>query len=87
MVKNGAYHSKVFSVDGVLTSVGSYNISKASFGKHAEGTLVLQDKDFAKKAEEMFLKDLTFSKEITLEAMNEARKRASDKRRRGPRRR
>lgn len=63
---NGAFHSKVFSVDGVLTSVGSYNISKASFKKHTEGTMAVVDADFAKSAEDMFQKDLQFTREVTL---------------------
>ena len=71
----------------MLTSIGSYNISKASFGKHSEGTLVLQDKDFAREAEAMFLKDLAFSQEITLEAMEEARKRVSERARKRSNRR
>lgn len=64
--KSGAFHSKVFSVDGVLTSVGSYNLSKASFKKHTEGTIVVADKDFSKEAERMFSKDIRFTKEVKL---------------------
>jgi phosphatidylserine/phosphatidylglycerophosphate/cardiolipin synthase-like enzyme len=57
----GAFHSKVFSVDGVLTSVGSYNISRASYKQHTEGTFVFIDSEFSKTAEEMFQKDLSMS--------------------------
>lgn len=67
VITSGAFHSKVFSVDGVLTSVGSYNLSKASFQKHTEGTFVISDKDFAREAEQMFQRDLKFTKEVKLE--------------------
>ncbi|MES2856139.1 MAG: phosphatidylserine/phosphatidylglycerophosphate/cardiolipin synthase family protein, partial [Bdellovibrionota bacterium] len=69
----GAFHSKVFSVDGVVTSVGSYNMSKASWGKHTEGTIVVTDPAFAKKAEEMFQIDLGFSKELQMKDLDDAR--------------
>jgi len=65
MVKGGAFHSKVFSVDGVITSVGPYNLSKASFGKHTEGTMVIIDPEFARQTEQMFQHDLEFSSEVT----------------------
>ncbi|HVK60528.1 MAG TPA: phosphatidylserine/phosphatidylglycerophosphate/cardiolipin synthase family protein [Bdellovibrionales bacterium] len=69
----GAFHSKVFSIDGVLTSVGSYNMSKASWGKHTEGTIVVTDPDFARSAEQMFQTDLGFSKELRLEELSDSR--------------
>lgn len=70
LVSSGAFHSKVFSVDGVLTSVGSYNMSKASFEKHTEGTFVISDTEFARQAEKMFQQDLKFTKEVKLKHMN-----------------
>ncbi|MCJ8275253.1 MAG: phosphatidylserine/phosphatidylglycerophosphate/cardiolipin synthase family protein [Bdellovibrionales bacterium] len=66
-VKSGAFHSKVFSVDGVITSVGSYNMSKASFRKHTEGTIVVADPQFSRVAEQMFEEDLKFTREVTLD--------------------
>lgn len=69
-VTSGAFHSKMFSVDGILTSVGSYNMSKASSGKHTEGTIVVTDKDFTKKAEEMFKTDARFTREIQLDELS-----------------
>ena len=66
-LKSGAFHSKVFSVDGVITSVGSFNMSKASFGKHTEGTVVINDPDFAHSAEKMFSDDLLFTNEVNIE--------------------
>jgi cardiolipin synthase A/B len=64
---SGAFHSKVFVADGVLTSVGSYNPAPASYGKHTEGTVAVIDGEFARAAEEMYERDLRFTKEITLE--------------------
>ncbi|MCE3009695.1 MAG: phosphatidylserine/phosphatidylglycerophosphate/cardiolipin synthase family protein [Proteobacteria bacterium] len=69
----GAFHSKLFSVDGVLTSVGSYNISKASFRQHTEGTFVFNSPSFARSAEEMFQTDLQFTREMTLEELRDFR--------------
>jgi phosphatidylserine/phosphatidylglycerophosphate/cardiolipin synthase-like enzyme len=65
IVRGGAFHSKVFSVDGLITSVGPYNVSKASFGKHTEGTMVIIDPEFARQTEQMFQHDLEFSSEVT----------------------
>lgn len=65
IVRGGAFHSKVFSVDGLITSVGPYNVSKASFGKHTEGTMVIIDPEFARQTEQMFQHDLEFSREVT----------------------
>lgn len=70
-VKSGAFHSKVFSVDGVLTSVGSYNMSKASFQKHTEGTMVVTDPEFSKNAESMFKNDLKFTREVKLSELKD----------------
>lgn len=90
-LRSGAFHSKVLSIDGVLTSIGSFNVSRASFRKHAEGTFVIQDLNFARDAEKTFQKDLMFTKEVTLESLEEKRKalreRSRDRRRiRGGRR-
>ncbi len=72
-LRSGAFHSKLLSIDGVLTSVGSYNVSRASFRKHAEGTFVIQDLNFARSAEQTFQKDLMFTKEITIESLKAKR--------------
>lgn len=69
----GAFHSKLFSVDGVLTSVGSYNISKASFRQHTEGTFIYNSPSFARSAEEMFQTDLQFTQEMTLAQLKDGR--------------
>ncbi|MEZ4871322.1 MAG: phosphatidylserine/phosphatidylglycerophosphate/cardiolipin synthase family protein [Bdellovibrionales bacterium] len=63
---SGAFHSKAFSVDGVISSIGSYNVAKASFQKHTEGTIIINDPEFAKKVEEMYQLDLRFVKEVVL---------------------
>ena len=64
---SGAFHSKLFSVDGIITSIGSYNISKASYQKHTEGTAVILDTEFAKEAEQIYQNDLMFSQEVLLD--------------------
>ncbi len=70
LFKSGAFHSKVFSVDGVITSVGSFNMSKASFEKHTEGTIVVNDPQFAESAEKMFSDDLLFTNEVLIENLD-----------------
>ncbi|MCB0349667.1 MAG: phosphatidylserine/phosphatidylglycerophosphate/cardiolipin synthase family protein [Bdellovibrionales bacterium] len=66
-LRSGAFHSKVFSVDGVISSIGSYNMASASFESHTEGTLVVNDAAFTQSVEEMFQKDLRFTKEVHLQ--------------------
>lgn len=63
---SGAFHSKLFAVDGVLASLGSYNLAPASFNKHTEGTVVITDPTFAHSAEVMFQNDLEFTREVDL---------------------
>jgi cardiolipin synthase C len=63
---SGAYHSKNFSVDGVLTSVGSYNMTRASSTRHVEGVVVVLDPDFNRKQQEMFTRDLSYTREVRI---------------------
>ncbi|MFP2932136.1 phospholipase D-like domain-containing protein [Pyxidicoccus sp. 3LG] len=60
-------HSKTILVDDWLSVVGSTNLDVLSLNKLGEGSLVMNDAEFARKLERCWAKDLRHSKEITLE--------------------
>lgn len=57
-------HAKTIVVDGQWLSVGSMNADNRSISFNEESNLVVLDKGAGRRMEEMFLEDLTFSKEI-----------------------
>jgi cardiolipin synthase len=60
-------HGKSFVVDGCWTSIGTMNFDNRSLAFNDESNLLVLDDDFGKAVREMFLDDLTRSKEVTLE--------------------
>ena len=61
------FHCKVFTVDGLLVSVGSTNFDNRSFRLNDEANLNIYDADFAAQETKQFEADLRKSKRITLE--------------------
>jgi cardiolipin synthase len=62
------FHCKVFTVDGLLVSVGSTNFDNRSFRLNDEANLNIYDERFAAEQTAQFEKDLQQSRRITLEA-------------------
>ncbi|MCP3141774.1 phospholipase D-like domain-containing protein [Pyxidicoccus xibeiensis] len=60
-------HAKTILVDDWLSVVGSTNLDVLSLNKLGEGSLVMNDAEFARKLERCWAKDLRHSKEITLQ--------------------
>jgi cardiolipin synthase len=60
-------HAKAFVVDGCWTSIGTMNFDNRSLAFNDESNLLVLDDAFGAKVREMFLDDLTRSKEVTLE--------------------
>ncbi|MGJ7496483.1 phospholipase D-like domain-containing protein [Variovorax sp. RT4R15] len=61
------FHCKVFTVDGLLVSVGSTNFDNRSFRLNDEANLNIYDADFAAAQTAQFEADLRQSKRVTLE--------------------
>lgn len=61
------FHCKVFTVDGLLVSVGSTNFDNRSFRLNDEANLNIYDEDFAAAQEKQFEADLRQSKQLTLQ--------------------
>ena len=61
------FHCKVFTVDGLLVSVGSTNFDNRSFRLNDEANLNIYDADFAAAQTVQFEADLRQSKRVTLE--------------------
>lgn len=62
------FHVKVFTVDGLLSSVGSTNFDNRSFRLNDEANLNIYDSAFATAQTAQFEADLKQSKRITLQA-------------------
>ena len=60
-------HGKSFVVDGCWASIGTMNFDNRSLAFNDESNLLVLDDDFGRSVREMFLDDLTRSKEVTLE--------------------
>jgi cardiolipin synthase len=60
-------HAKGLVVDGVWSALGSANFDNRSFQLNDEAVLCTQDEEFAGHLTAAFEKDLTVSREITLE--------------------
>jgi cardiolipin synthase len=60
-------HSKTIVVDGLWSSIGSMNFDNRSLAFNNESNLVVLDSAFGARMDSMFLDDLRYSKQITLE--------------------
>lgn len=68
--ENGFLHAKTMMVDGEVTSVGSSNFDIRSFRLNFETNAFVFHRGFAKQMEEIFVKDMSCSRELTLEDYN-----------------
>lgn len=59
-------HAKTAVIDGIWATVGSSNLDRRSFRKNLEMNAVILDQGFGESMEQVFLKDIEKSKEITL---------------------
>ena len=59
-------HAKTITADGWWSKVGSTNLNISSLGANWEIDLVAEDRDFAKKMEDLFEEDIANSREIHL---------------------
>ena len=60
-------HAKTMIVDGVWATVGSTNLDRRSFALNEELNLVMYNAEMARRLEQSFQEDLTFSKRVTYE--------------------
>jgi len=60
-------HAKTFVIDGVWASIGTMNFDNRSLAFNDESNLLVLDDGFGRTVREMFLDDLTRSREVTLE--------------------
>lgn len=60
-------HAKTMVIDGVFSSVGTMNFDNRSLAFNDETNLVALDRRLAERLEAVFLEDLAYAKEITLE--------------------
>ncbi|MDD2401230.1 MAG: cardiolipin synthase [Clostridia bacterium] len=67
LYNKGFLHSKVLTIDGVVSSIGSANMDQRSFNLNFEVNALIYDKATAKKLEENFLNDLKTANMIELE--------------------
>ena len=65
------FHCKVFTVDGLLVSVGSTNFDNRSFRLNDEANLNIYDERFAAAQTQQFEADLKQSRRLSLEAWRE----------------
>lgn len=60
----GITHSKLLMADDEFCSVGTANMDVRSFEHNFEVNAIFYDENFTRQVEEMFLQDLTYSKEV-----------------------
>ena len=60
-------HAKTVVVDRIWSSVGTINFDNRSMVLNDEVALVIRDEPFARRMEELFLEDLDYADEVTLE--------------------
>ena len=65
--RNAVLHAKTAVIDGVWSTVGSTNLDYWSLSSNDEVNAVILDRDFARKMEDMFARDLSQSDQILLE--------------------
>ena len=61
-------HAKTFVIDGLWSTIGSLNFDNRSLAFNNETNLVVLDSTIAAHMERMYLEDLKYSREITLQA-------------------
>ena len=66
-------HAKTSVADGQWARVGSTNLNIASWFGNCELDLMVENEDFAREMEELYLQDLTNSTEIALDKRNRVR--------------
>ncbi len=59
--RKGFNHSKVITIDGVFSSVGTANMDNRSFEDNFEVAALIYDKDTTSQIEKAFINDLSFS--------------------------
>ena len=64
-------HAKTFVIDGLWSTIGSLNFDNRSLAFNNETNLVVLDREFGTRMERMFLEDLKYADEITLEEHEE----------------
>jgi cardiolipin synthase A/B len=69
--QSAGFHSKIFTIDGHWSIVGSPNLDNRSSTLNIEGVLLIEDEIFAKNLEKEIAKDLEHTKEITKENFKE----------------
>ena len=67
---NEYVHSKTLTADGAWSLVGSANIDSRSRVLNDENVLGIADPEFAAELEAVFMRDLEFSQELTIEKWN-----------------
>lgn len=65
--QSAGFHSKVITIDGHWSIVGSPNLDNRSSTLNIEGILLIEDKAFAQGLEKEIEKDLSHAKQVTLE--------------------
>ena len=63
-------HAKTFVIDGVWSTVGSLNFDNRSLVFNNESNIVMLDEGVGATLDSLFLEDLRYSKEMTLEALS-----------------
>lgn len=69
--QEGFMHQKVFLVDDKLAGVGTANMDNRSFRLNFEITMLVEDFEFCKQVESMFLDDFRNSKEVGTEEFDQ----------------
>ena len=59
-------HAKTATIDGLWTTIGSYNLDRMSYFRNLEVNVSIWNQEAATTMEEMFIEDLKNAKEITL---------------------
>ncbi|MGQ1908856.1 cardiolipin synthase [Marinifilum sp. RC60d5] len=72
--KNGFNHSKIMTVDGIMSTVGTANMDVRSFEQNFEVNALVYDEEITMQLRERFLQDLTLSEEIKLEQWRQRNK-------------
>lgn len=66
LYQNGFLHAKAIMVDGLVSSVGTANMDVRSFKLNFEVNAMIYDAEVTRELEQIFLKDIGRSRELTL---------------------
>lgn len=66
-------HAKTAVIDGYWSRIGSTNLNMASWLSNCEIDVLVEDKDFGRQMQEMYLRDLENATEICLDERNKAK--------------